>query len=424
MNKKIISKKTILPILAGLAVFIILSLPLLQAHYSLFGHEKSGNIFVYLAWAFLHGRLDLIYVPDSQRDLSLFHGKYYAYWPPLPAFLLMPAVCIHELWVGDKWIAAAFTAVSVIAAWFLMDAIAVRRGWVLSNIYKFLLSAFLAFGTANLIMTIRCNQWSFAQTCASMMMMISMSCIVSLSSWWGFLLGGTFWALAILARMHLILAAPLFIYLAAFGAGPSINFTTLKYNWRQILFKIALFSIPVLAVLIFYAWYNAARFGSIFDNGIAYHLMADRFIADYKTYGYISPHYFLHNVYYTILRLPFFANLFTEPGKYNDWKEGYSIFFQSPTFLFAVWALRYLKKDILTIPLWIATVLVSIPILFLMGTGWIQFGARYLFDLCPFLFPLVIIGSRGKISPLLVISIAASIASNLYGLKILEVLYP
>jgi hypothetical protein len=171
-------------------------------------------------------------------------------------------------------------------------------------------------------------------------------------------------------------------------------------------------------VLALFAWYNATRFGSIFDNGISYHLMADRFISDFKTYGYISPHYFLHNVYYTILRLPFFANLFREPGAYTGWNEGYSLFFQSPVFLFALWALKYIKRDALVSVLWLSTALVSVPILCLMGTGWMQYGARYLFDLCPFLFPLVIIGTRGKISTLLILLVIASIASNIYGLRL------
>lgn len=46
--------------------------------------------FNYLADAFLHRQLNLWILPETLHDLSLFQGKVYLYWEPLPAILIMP----------------------------------------------------------------------------------------------------------------------------------------------------------------------------------------------------------------------------------------------------------------------------------------------------------------------------------------------
>ena len=103
----------------------------------------------------------------------------------------------------------------------------------------------------------------------------------------------------------------------------------------------------------------------------------------------------------------------------HDWKEGYSLFYQSPVFLYAFAALRLIKKDCLISALWLSTLLTALPILFCMGSGWVQFGARYLFDLCPFLFPLVIIGTGGRITSVLILLVILSVIVNIGGMHYL-----
>src|SRR5262245_46041565 len=50
--------------------------------------------FNYLADAFVHGQLYLRLLPISTHDLSFFNEKYYLYWPPMPAVVLMPFVAL------------------------------------------------------------------------------------------------------------------------------------------------------------------------------------------------------------------------------------------------------------------------------------------------------------------------------------------
>jgi hypothetical protein len=339
----------------------------------------------------------------------------------LPAFLFMPAVLWHGLEVGDKWFSIAFVAISTSAQWLLIDTVAKTINRRPSTAYKILMSVFLAFGTSNLVLSLRGSHWYVATVSAVMMMMIAVTILlIAQRSWWHCLLSGAFWALAILGRMHLILAAPLFFYFAIAGGAQKPDWRSPRQDWRPVCARIIALTVPVLLVLAFFAWYNWARFGSVFDNGIKYHHMALRFIDDYHKFGYFSLHYIAYNAYYTLLRLPGFETqqFFAEPGKYHDWRMGYSLFFQSPVFLFALLSLKRLKTDRLVQLFCLCIVLVGTPIMCCMGTGWSQYGARYLFDLCPFLIPLTIIGTQSRVSILLITLVIASVLSNLYGLHL------
>src|SRR5918911_897732 len=57
--------------------------------------------FNYLADAFLHGQLYLRLTPPTVGDLVWFHGRYYLYWSPLPALLLLPFVAIFGVGFPD-----------------------------------------------------------------------------------------------------------------------------------------------------------------------------------------------------------------------------------------------------------------------------------------------------------------------------------
>lgn len=384
---------------------------------------QSDNMFVYLAQSFLHGRLDLTFVPTYQ-DLSLFHGKFYAFWPPLCSFLLMPLVLIHGVYVGDRWLDALFVALIALSAWLIIGAVDKKYGSGSSVFYKILLIIFLSFGTSSLIFTLIGSHWYMAQLAAATMMFFAiLFSFILKPGFFKWLIMGTFWALAILSRMHLIMAFPVFFYIVLSDGllladkKMSVSEIIDLNNWRSTLLPLSVLLIPMFLALSFIGWYDWARFGSIFDNGIRHHNMAYRFLSDYKKYGYFSLHYFLYNSYYTILRVPILQNIFKEP--ISHWTEGYSIFYQSPVLLYALLTLRKIKDGFVAC-LWCSILLVAFPILCVMGTGWVQFGARYLFDLLPLFFPLVIIGSRSKASPVLITLVILSVSINMHGLCLLK----
>ncbi len=408
--------------MAAAIVFVILSLFLLKDHYSLFGRTASDNMFVYLAQSFVHGKLYIENAP-TLHDLAFYNNKAYTIWPPFCAFLLMPLVCVHGVFVGDRWLSVFLVALIVFAGWLIIEAVNKRSALPTSLIYKVLLTAFLVFGTSNLVFAIVGTHWYMAQLAAAMMMFFAVLMALALKP--GYiksLTTGCFWALAILSRMHLILAAPFFVYIAVCDTQGSPDWRQIIKQWKRHVLNLSVLFTPVALVFGFYAWYNWMRFDSIFDSGISRHQMGSRFEADYHKYGFFSIHYLWRNIYYTVLRLPIFQNqtVFKEPGNERSWTEGYSLFYQSPVLLYVFGSLKAITKDWLVAVLWLSIVFVACPILCMMGTGWKQFGARYLFDLVPLLFPLVIIGTRGKVSILLIGLVIISVVINLNGLSILS----
>ena len=76
-------------------------------------HTSQFAYYNYLADALLHGQIDLRVLPPTTADLSLFHGRYYLYWPPLPAILLMPFVALFGVHFSDVAFTIALGAANV-----------------------------------------------------------------------------------------------------------------------------------------------------------------------------------------------------------------------------------------------------------------------------------------------------------------------
>lgn len=130
--------------------------------------------------------------------------------------------------------------------------------------------------------------------------------------------------------------------------------------------------------------YNLTRFGDPLELGIQYHQMNPRFVEDYQKYGAFNIHYLPTNFFYQYIRYPF---PFTE-----ETTMGGSLFLLSPVFFLLFPALVYLHRSMDTWMLLVSILATSIPILLLMGTGWIQFGPRYTFD---FTVPLLLLTAQG-----------------------------
>lgn len=119
-------------------------------------------------------------------------------------------------------------------------------------------------------------------------------------------------------------------------------------------------------------------------NGIAYHQMAGFFRANYDRYGYFNLHYVPINLYYQYIFYPLPLRVESAMGGslflLSPLFLGALAAFWKPRFRWAVWAL--LSSIIIT----------NIPILLLMGTGWVQYGPRYTLD---FTVPLLLLIALG-----------------------------
>ena len=340
-------------------------------------HASPLAYYNYLADAFVHGQLHLRLLPTDVLDLSYFQGQYFLYWSPFPAILLMPFVALLGVQFSDIIFTLIIGALNVSLVGLLLRK-ACRRGVIrLSKLRRGVLVLFFALGTVHLTLAPFGRVWFTGQVVGFCCIALGYLASLSLRGYSAFVLTGLAIAAAFLTRNHLILA----------GVWPALFllYQHRDLGWRRLsAFSFAGLS-PILATIGLLSAYNWLRFGSVVDNGIAHHLMHPNFVANYQRYGAFNLHYLPTNFFYQYVAYP----LPLRPTSYY----GGSLFLLSPLF-FAVFLSVKKNKSWSTWALLVTVVLVAIPILVLMGTGWVQFGPRYTLDFTVPLLLLTAIGSR------------------------------
>jgi hypothetical protein len=330
----------------------------------------------YLADALLHGQLALRLIPPSTHDLSFFQGHYYLYWPPMPAVFLMPFVAIFGVQFSDTLFTVGIGALNVALVAVLLRQACIHRVIKLSKGRRGLLVLCFALGSVQLTQAPFGRVWNTGQETAFMCVALCYLVVLQMRGAWAFVLAGLAIGAAFLTRNHMLFA----------GVWPAYYLLVQhrSLGWRRLAVNIAAGLLPVVVAIGLLAWYNWARFGSISDNGLDYHQMAAIFVDDYRRYGPFHPHYVPINLFYQYVAYPLPLNDTTFYGG--------SLFLLTPVF-FAAWVGAVVMR-----PRWsmwalvVSIVLVSIPILLLMGTGWVQFGPRYTLD---FTVPLLLLTAAG-----------------------------
>lgn len=391
-------EKPVFIFLLALITYLILSMsggsPFRVSEYAYFN---------YLADAFLHGQLNLRLLPPNLHDLSLYNGKYYLYWPPMPAILLIPFVAIFGVNFSDVF----FTVVVASANVALVSAIlraADRKGLItLEANYRVALVFFFALGTVHVVMALFGKVWFTAQLLGFLLVALAYLSALELNGAIAFLAVGILMACAMLTRNHLLFT----------GIWP-VYYLLIK-NWRNRpkVYGYVLFTLlPVLIAGSLFLSYNFARFGNPFDVGISYHRMASLFVADYQKYGAFNVHYVPVNFYYQYIHYPILS-LFRLN---SDLFMGGSLFLLSPVFFFAFRGVFRERRNPDAWMLTISIIATNIPILLLMGTGWVQYGPRYTLDFTMPLLLLTAYGIRPTSRRLLTWLIAISIMQYIPGI--------
>lgn len=361
------------PIIASISAFVIY-FALSTLRESPFGVTDTAY-FNYLADSFLHGQLHLRLLPSSLHDLSFFHGKHYLYWPPMPAVVLMPFVAIFGVNFSDIFFTIVLASVNVGIVALLLRAATQEKLIESDEVMRALLVLLFAFGTVQITLALFGRVWFTAQQIG--FLFVGLAYLVALK-WEGmsaFFVTGLLIACAMLTRNHL-----LFI-----GIWPAWHL--LKKNWDsrpRVFVSFAFFLLPILVLGLLFLGYNYVRFGSPLELGIRYHQMNPLFVEDYQKYGAFHLHYLPINFFYQYVRYPF-------PMTEESFMGG-SLFLLSPVFFYIVPGILSRFRSMDTWMLSISILAASIPILLLMGTGWIQFGPRYSFD---FSLPLLLLTARG-----------------------------
>jgi hypothetical protein len=358
----------------------------------------------YLADAFLHNQLHLRIIPPSTHDLSFFDGRYYLYWPPLPALLLLPFVARFGVQFSDISFTLGLGALNVALVALLLRHACLRRVIRLRSLQRGLLVVLFALGTVHLTLAPHGRVWFTGQLVGFGCVILAYLATLSLSRHPAFALTGLALGAALLTRNHLVLA----------GLWPTcyLLHRHRAAGWRRLLGYVLAGLLPLLVVIALLGIYNWRRFGSVFETGIAYHAMGEIYERDYRQYGAFDLHYVPVNLFYQYLAYPF-------PIRHTSF-DGGSLFLLSPVFFAAAWGIVAGR------PRWSAWVLlgtillVAAPILLLMGTGWVQFGPRYTLDFTVPLLLLTALGLRRWPLWLVVLLTAISIVHYLIGTFYLE----
>jgi hypothetical protein len=379
--------------------------------------------FNYLADAFLHGQLHLRLVPVTTHDLSLFEGRWYLYWPPFPALVMMPFVAVWGVRFSDVLLTVLIGAANVALVAALFRSAVAQRLLRLSRLQRGLLVLFFAFGTVHLSLAPFGRVWFTSQLIAFGCVAFAYWSAIQLRGTLAFAASGLAIAAAFLTRNHLLLA----------GLWPAANLVR-KHLWpdpardrasgapapragsARIAGYIAIGLMPVLIAVVLLGAYNALRFGSAGENGLKFHKVGVEFAADYARFGAFSLHYVPINLFYQFLHYPL-------PIRDSSFMGG-SLFWMSPVFLAAIpaaikgqprWSVWMLVATIL---------LVATPILLLMGTGFFSFGPRYTLD---FTVPLLLLSALGAqrwpvrwLALLVILSVAQYLYGVLHFMRVLQ----
>lgn len=355
-------------ILIGIILFgcILASLRILQSTSFI-----QQNHFVGLADSFLHGRLDIPNPSDflAKGDISLFKDKYFIYFGPTPAILVLPLVLVFNSATSQQIISIILFILDI----FLLYKIA--RSYKITKTNSLWLTIFFMFGSIFFV-TGLINITAFqVQFIATSFFILALYEFLHRKRW---LLIGLFVSLAATTRSTLYLSSIFFLSEILLTSG----------YWKKKVFTIIIFLLPILISFFIIGYYNKIRFNNYLDFGYTYNFSLGKDLSDAASLGFFSLEHIPGNLYFFLFRGPdpIRLNTFNFVLKFpyfkaNPW--GLGLFFTSPLFLYIFLVKikdKYILSSLVTI------LLMLILTLSYYGSGVWQYGYRYALDFYPLLF--------------------------------------
>ena len=344
--------------------------------------------------------------------------RYYAYWPPVPAALLVPIVAIFGTNFSDVVVANVLGALTVFFVYCML--LALRRHWSMLTPRACLgLTLFYGLGTCHMYQASTGQVWLITQLCATLFLVLAITCAFLAvqsgtvrRSW--LLAAACTLALGFLSRNTIILAAP-FLLVLLWISLPRDSHRV------QVFLKSSLPCLTVLlAAILVQLAFNQVRFGHPLDFGqgrLAKEGGNDIFAEEFREHGRFNLCYVPRNVWYyflnpTIRQFPAY-----EPAQVG-WTfdpMGNSLFLISPLFAYIFLSGRSTTPRLLLWPILAGAIPGLTALMLFHGTGWYQFGQRYLLDVLPFFLLLTAFGIRGRLSRVSLAMIAMSFGINAWG---------
>jgi len=205
-------------------------------------------------------------------DMSLYGGKIYLYWGPVPALILAVIKLFYKKEIGDQQLTFVF-----ISGLFFFQALILLKVWRRfspSLPVWTVLSAILLVGFINPTLWILNTPRIYEAAIASDQFFFIGGLYFVFTgldrptySTWRLALAGAFWLFAIGSRATMAIPISflvLMVILQPIKPGKNNNSTALLRD------QLAGFCIPLLGGISLMGWYNQARFGSIFEFGFRY----------------------------------------------------------------------------------------------------------------------------------------------------------
>lgn len=172
------------------------------------------------------------------------------------------------------------------------------------------------------------------------------------------------------------------------------------------------FAAPVVVFAVLGMLHNHVRFGSPLEFGHSYLALGDhrpvRQQALIEQWGLAHYHYLSRNLAVALALLP---DVLPRAPWIQISGHGLALWLTTPALLLLLWPRT---RNPLHRTLWLTVLVVALPSLFYMNSGWVQFGYRFCLDYLVFLVMLLAIGDR-PLTRMAKGLIIAGIVINLFG---------
>lgn len=383
-------------------VAVVCLVTILFAFVFVVEHNLTTHLFEQTVWqaeALLDGSLavepktfmyfDIVYTEDGR-----------AYWPLgiFPAIVVLPFVIISELLSVPIYQGYLLPFITL---WVFGLAVSLALKWKYKLTDSLLLGALFCLGSGYILLAFEPSTWYFNQAIGVLLLLLA------LNEWYGkrrLWLIGFFIALLVHTRYISSLAMAFFCLEILFQ----------NFSWGDKLRKLGQLLIPFIVAVVIVFGLNVVRFDNPLDTGYSRSETEDTMKAAREEYGFFGPRNIINNVYWYFIAPPFPVidqkTLHLVPPYLDVSRNGYGFFYLSPFFL-AIFL--YFVWDKRTKNLWI----VSTGILFLLlthfTTGYFTFGPRYMMDLFPLWYILLLISlPNNQLTRRQIIFITCSILLN------------
>ncbi|MCG8556913.1 MAG: hypothetical protein MJD61_16760 [Proteobacteria bacterium] len=360
---------------------------------------SPDNHYLHLANSWLHGELAVLGDrPPGSNDWALYQGRWYVSFPPLPALIVLPAVALAGgTALPDCLFWALIAALGPALLFVLLRSLRERGRSERSERDDLVLTGLFAFGSVYYFVAVQGSVWFAAHVVACPLLILYLLHALGARQP---LLAGVFLGLAFLTRPPTLLAA-LFFLLEALaqarpadtppvGSGSHVLVRARRWLgavcWRASVRPLALFTLPLLAVGLFSAGLNLARFDDPFEFGHTYLQVAWRGRID--TWGLFNYHYFARNLAVFATALPWLS---IHAPYLTIGRHGLALWFTTPQLLWLLWPARVPSTSV---ALYLSAAAIAIMDLCYQNSGWIQFGYRFATDYLPLLFGLLALSGR------------------------------